>query len=287
MMTQKSSSYLIGDEMATEQMGTGNLVLIGGGRMGQALISGLIKAGCVAPAQVHVIDPSPAAKTWWNVNQPAVTIDNQLLAALNQSQTVIIAVKPDTVATVAGLGMGRWGGRLILSVAAGISLTKLTDWFSTTRVVRVMPNTPCLVGAGASAYCVADGVTAADRQMTDQILSSVGLAIEVVEKQMDAVTGLSGSGPAYVCVMIEALADGGVFAGLPRDIAMRLATQTVLGTAQMIAQSGSRHPAELKDAVASPGGTTIAGLRALEQNGVRAGLINAVAAAALRSGELG
>lgn len=264
-----------------------NLTLIGGGRMGQALVTGLIRAGVFAATNVHVIDPSPAAATWWAENQPGCTVDNDLEAAISSAQTVIIAVKPDMVASVAAKAAGRWGGRLILSVAAGVSLGKLTDWLSTDRVVRVMPNTPCLVGAGASAYCVASGVTAEDKQMANKILASVGLAIEVAEKQMDAVTGLSGSGPAYVCVMIEALADGGVFAGLPRDIAMRLATQTVLGTAQMISQLADKHPAELKDAVASPGGTTIAGLRALEQNGVRAGLINAVAAAAQRSSELG
>jgi len=263
------------------------LTLIGGGRMGQALVSGLIGAGVVAASDVHVIDPSSAAVAWWSEHQCDCKIDDDLVAAVDAAQFVIIAVKPDLVAAIAAKATGRWRGRLILSVAAGVSLSKLTDWLATDRVVRAMPNTPCLVGAGASAYCVADGVTAADKQKTNEILTSVGLAIEVAEKQMDAVTGLSGSGPAYVCVMIEALADGGVFAGLPRDIAMRLATQTVLGTAQMIAQLSDRHPAELKDAVASPGGTTIAGLRALEQNGVRAGLINAVAAAAQRSSELG
>jgi len=262
------------------------LTLIGGGRMGQALVSGLIRAGVVAASDVHVIDPSSAAVAWWSEHQRNCKIDNDLVAAVDAAESVILAVKPDLVAAIAAKATGRWGGRLILSVAAGVSLGKLTGWLATDRVVRVMPNTPCLVGAGASAYCVADGVTAADKQKTHEILASVGLAIEVAEKQMDAVTGLSGSGPAYVCVMIEALADGGVFAGLPRDIAMRLATQTVLGTAQMIAQLPDKHPAELKDAVASPGGTTIAGLRALEQNGVRAGLINAVAAAAQRSSEL-
>ena len=149
-----------------------------------------------------------------------------------------------------------------------------------------MPNTPCLVGAGASAYCCGAGVTAEDKQLAASMLSAVGWAGEVEEKHMDAVTGLSGSGPAYVCVAIEALADGGVMAGLPRDLALRLATQTVLGTAQLVAQTG-QHPAALKDAVASPGGTTIAGLRALEQNGVRAAFIEAVVAATHRSRELG
>jgi pyrroline-5-carboxylate reductase len=263
------------------------LVLVGGGQMGQALIGGLIGAGVVSANNVHVVDPSPAAATWWTQHQPDCRIDNDLAGAIHAAQYVIIAVKPDMVAGVAACGSGRWGGRLVLSVAAGVSLAKLTDWFGTDRVVRVMPNTPCLVAAGASAYCVAPGVTTADKQMTEKILGSVGLAIEVAEKQMDAVTGLSGSGPAYVCLIIEALADGGVFAGLTRDVAIRLATQTVLGTAQMIAQVPEKHTAQWKDSVASPGGTTIAGLRALEQNGVRGGLIAAVAAAAQRSSELG
>lgn len=264
----------------------GKLALIGGGRMGQALVDGLIAAGQVVATDVHVVEPHPAAVAWWSDRHPACRVDSDIVAAVEAAATVIIAVKPDTVATAAGQAAGRWGGRLILSVAAGIKLDRLTDWFATDRIIRVMPNTPCLVGQGASAYCCATGATDLDRELADRVLSAVGLAIEVAEKQMDAVTGLSGSGPAYVCVMIEALADGGVLAGLPRDIAMRLATQTVLGSAAMIEQSG-RHPGELKDAVASPGGTTIAGLRALEQNGFRAALIDAVAAAANRSGELG
>ena len=272
--------------MTNEQSMVGKLTLIGGGRMGQALAGGLIDAGRVAEADVHVVDPSPAAAAWWSKNRPGCRIDNELAEAVLAAQTVIIAVKPDTVAVVAAAVKDRWGGRLVMSVAAGISLAKLVDWLGTDRVVRVMPNTPSLVGAGAAAYCVGVGVSAQDKSMVDTILGSVGMAIEVAEKQMDAVTGLSGSGPAYVCLIIEALADGGVLAGLPRDTAMKLATQTVLGTAQMVAQTGS-HPAELKDAVASPGGTTIAGLRALEQNGLRSALIEAVAAAALRSGQLG
>jgi pyrroline-5-carboxylate reductase len=264
----------------------GKTALIGGGRMGQALIDGLIQAGRLSGTELHVIDPSEAAQAWWSEHHPQSRVDNELVPAVSSAETVILAVKPDLVAPVAAQAAGHWGGRLVMSVAAGITLAKLVDWLATDRVIRVMPNTPCLVGAGASAYCCGGGASDADKQRVHTVLSSVGLVVEVAEKQMDAVTGLSGSGPAYVCVIIEALADGGVLAGLPRDVAMRLATQTVLGTAQMVAQSG-KHPAELKDAVASPGGTTIAGLRAMEQNGVRAGLINAVSAAAIRSSELG
>ncbi len=264
----------------------GKTALIGGGRMGQALIKGLIAAGRVAAAELHVIEPSDTVRAWWQLHRPDCRVDSEIIQAITKAETVILAVKPDMVAVVAAQAAGHWGGRLVLSVAAGVTLAKLTDWLATNRVIRVMPNTPCLVGAGASAYCCGVGIGDTDKQRAHEMLSAVGWAVEVAEKQMDAVTGLSGSGPAYVCVIIEALADGGVLAGLPRDVAMKLATQTVLGTAQMVAQSG-QHPAELKDAVASPGGTTIAGLRALEQNGLRAALMGAVSAAAIRSSELG
>ena len=149
-----------------------------------------------------------------------------------------------------------------------------------------MPNTPSMVGAGASAYCVSGAVTEADCQWIEEALSGVGTVACVNESQMDAVTGLSGSGPAYICLVIEALADGGVLTGLPRPLAMQLAAQTVMGTAKMVMETG-RHPGELKDAVASPGGTTIAALKVLEEKGLRAALINAVQASANRSREMG
>lgn len=284
----------------------GSLVLVGGGRMGQAFISGLLAgraadsdgaddpaggdrsaAALLRPSQVTVVEPYPPTRAWWARHQPQCRLVDNLADALQDAAVVLVAVKPDQVLAVATEAAGQWGGKLVISVAAGVTLDKLISGFATTRVIRVMPNTPCLVGAGASAYCCGAGVSAVDKQTAGLWLSALGLAIEVSEPQMDAVTGLSGSGPAYVCVMIEALADGGVLAGLPRATAMQLATQTVLGTAQMIRQLRDQHPAQLKDAVASPGGTTIAGLRALEQNGVRSGLIEAVAAAAKRSGELG
>jgi pyrroline-5-carboxylate reductase len=157
---------------------------------------------------------------------------------------------------------------------------------SQARLARVMPNTPCLVGAGASAYALGGAATAADGQLVARLLSTVGIAVELDESLLDAVTGLSGSGPAYVYQVIEALSDGGVLMGLPRDVATRLASQTVLGAAQMVMHTGEP-PAVLKDAVASPGGTTIAGLHALESGGLRAALMNAVRAATLRSRELG
>src|SRR5262249_39840467 len=153
------------------------------------------------------------------------------------------------------------------------------------RLVRVMPNTPCLVGMSASAYCLGPGATSADAELVNKLLSAVGLAVALGEEQLDAVTGLSGSGPAFVYLMIEALADGGVRMGLPRDIALRLAAQTLKGAAEMVLATGD-HPGVLKDRVASPGGTTIAGLHVLEQQGVRGALISAVEAAARRATEL-
>jgi pyrroline-5-carboxylate reductase len=175
---------------------------------------------------------------------------------------------------------------LVVSIAAGFRLLQMEQLLGDRgRLVRVMPNTPCLVGAGASAYAPGARATRADADFVNDMLSTVGIAVEVPEAQLDAVTGLSGSGPAYVFQMIEALSDGGVRVGLSRDTATRLAAQTVLGAARMILETGE-HPAALKDAVTSPGGTTIAGLHAMEQAGVRAGLINAVEAATKRSREL-
>ena len=254
--------------------------------MGRALIDGMTAAGVVEAPAVCVVEPNPHSRVWWQENHPSCRIGESISEAIAGADVVILAVKPDVVAKAAKEGGSAWRGRLVMSVAAGISLAKLTPWFGGDRLIRVMPNTPCLVGQGASAYCCAPGVTPEDRALAQSMLSAVGWAGEVDEKLMDAVTGLSGSGPAYVCVAIEALADGGVLAGLPRDLALTLATQTVLGTAMMVAQTG-QHPAALKDAVASPGGTTIAGLRALEQNGVRSAFIEAVAAASDRSRELG
>src|SRR5262249_10817839 len=161
----------------------------------------------------------------------------------------------------------------------------LADALGPCRVARVVPNTPCLVGQSASAYCLGPGATAADSELVAKLLGAVGLVIPVDEHQLDAVTGLSGSGPAFVYLMIEALADGGVRQGLPRDVALRLAAQTVKGAGEMVLSTGE-HPGVLKDRVASPGGTTIAGLHALEEGGVRGTIMSAVRAAAIRAAEL-
>lgn len=266
-------------------MSNQTIAVIGGGQMGRALIGGMLASRVVTDNAVWLVEPSEAGRQWWAEHHSEVKLA-ELTPAVGAAEIVLIAVKPEVVAGIAKQSGRLWRGKLIVSIAAGIGLQQLSSWFGHDRVVRVMPNTPSLVRAGASGYCCGPAVTAADRQTIETMLGAVGTVVEVAEHQMDAVTGLSGSGPAYVCLIIEALADGGVLAGLPRPLAMQLATQTLLGTARMIAETG-RHPGELKDAVASPGGTTIAALAVLEQNGVRGTLAQAVAAAARRSRELG
>lgn len=262
-----------------------NLAIVGGGQMGRALAGGMLGNEVVDAKAVVLVEPDPDSRKWWGQHHPAVGTA-ELAEAVSAASVVLLAVKPNVLPAVARQKGRFWNGKLVISIAAGISLDQLCGWIGHKRVIRVMPNTPSLVGEGASAYCCASDVTDDDKTSVANMLTSVGVAVEVSENQMDAVTGLSGSGPAYVCMMIEALADGGVRAGLPRPLAMKLATQTVLGTAKMIAKTG-RHPGELKDAVASPGGTTIAAISVLEQNGFRGGLIEAVVASADRSRELG
>lgn len=264
-----------------------NVIVVGGGQMGRALVGGMLASQFATPAALVVVDPSEASRAWWAENHPSVAAEARLPAGDLSNRVILLAVKPGVIAKVAA-DVGTRGGseNLVVSIAAGIPLAAITEQLGHQRVIRVMPNTPSLVGAGASAYCTADAVSEDDCQWIEQALGGVGTVVRVGEDQMNAVTGLSGSGPAYVCLIIEALADGGVLAGLPRPLAMALATQTVMGTAKMVMETG-RHPGELKDAVASPGGTTIAALQALEDRGLRAALIAAVQASAHRSGELG
>lgn len=264
-----------------------NIAIVGGGQMGRALVGGMMASGFAAADKITVIDPSAESRAWWNKTHPEVKTAEQVSKRIQDADVILLAVKPNIIAQV-GARVGEFsdGGTLVISIAAGVSLQTLCDKVGHQRVVRVMPNTPSLVGAGASAFCVADAVSEEDCQWIEAALSGVGIVVQVAEAQMDAVTGLSGSGPAYICLVIEALADGGVLTGLPRPLAMKLAAQTVLGTAKMVIET-KRHPGELKDAVASPGGTTIAALKVLEERGLRAALINAVQASADRSKSIG
>jgi pyrroline-5-carboxylate reductase len=266
---------------------TQTIGFIGAGQMAKALAQGFVATGLVPGQRIVACDPAPAAREAF-----AGAVRGTVIAATNeqvitQANVVFLAVKPQNMAVVFGELACKCGPeKLIVSIAAGVPLAKLTTGLKSERIARVMPNTPALIGKGASAYALAVGASAADGQLVGQLLGAVGQAFLVDEKLLDAVTGLSGSGPAYVYVMIEALADGGVKMGLPRDVAMALAVQTVRGAAEMVLTTGE-HPASLKDKVASPGGTTIAGLAALEDRGLRAALIAAVEAATKRSVELG
>ena len=258
---------------------------LGGGVMATAIIRSLLDAGLVEPGQVTVSEPQESRREALGQLGVRVVARNREAAG---ADVAVLAVKPHLVPDVLREVRPSLGSaQLLISIAAGVTLAQIEALTPTgLAVVRVMPNTPVQVGAGAAALC--RGVHAGDEHaaLVKQIFEAGGRCAEVTEAQIDAVTGLSGSGPAYVCLIVEALADGGVRMGLPRDVALTLAAQTVLGSAKLILDSGE-HPAVLKDRVATPGGTTIAGLAALEEAGVRSGLIKAVEAAALRATELG
>ncbi len=260
---------------------------IGAGQMATALARGFVQANVISADRIVACDVSAEAAAKF-ASQTGGTILPGASAVLHQSTLVILAVKPQHVAGVlAELKPAVTSEHLTVSIAAGISLAKLSAGLGQfSRLIRVMPNTPALVGAGASAFARGATATIEDGELVQKLLSTVGLALEVPEKLLDAVTGLSGSGPAYVYQFIEGLSDGGVRMGLPRDVATRLAAQTVLGAAQMVLSTG-QHTGSLKDAVTSPGGTTIAGLHALEQGGMRGILMDAVQAATERSQQLG
>jgi pyrroline-5-carboxylate reductase len=259
---------------------------IGAGRMATALIRGMIRAGTARPEAIAASDPVEASRTALAAATD-VSVGPSNLAVIERSDVLVLAVKPQSMAGVMEeIRPAVTGAHLVISIAAGVSLDTLAAGLGTPRrLVRVMPNTPALVGEGASAYCLGPHARPGDAEVVCSCLEAVGRAFQVPEPLLDAVTGLSGSGPAFVYLMIEALSDGGVRVGLPRDVATALAAQTLLGGARMVLETGL-HPGVLKDQVTSPGGTTIAGLHALERGGLRAALIDAVVAATRRSAEL-
>lgn len=255
--------------------------------MGGALLRGAIQAGVVNAAEVRLFDVFPGASAALAEDTGATAVES-LRALVEASDTLLLCTKPgDIPGVLRELADNTTGGRLLVSIAAGVTLATLEGGSpERIRVIRVMPNTPALVHEGAAAWAGGSRSTAEDGELAGRLLGAVGHVVQVPEKLMDAVTALSGSGPAYGYLMIEALADGGVRQGLPRDTALRLAAQTLLGAAKMVMETGE-HPGALKDMVTSPGGTTIAGLAVLEREGVRSALIEAVAAAAARAKELG
>ena len=261
--------------------------VIGAGKIGSAIVRGIIRAGLVAKDQVMASDVSDELRqSIAGELGIGVTADNGQVCDF--ADTVILAVKPQIVDSVLEEVAKKLGKtKLLVSVAAGVPLSRLEVHLEKgTRVVLVMPNIPCVVGAGAAGYAGGAHATAKDMEKVGLILNSFGIGLAVEEKYLDAVTGLSGSGPAYVFLFIESLADGGVQMGLARDVALKLALQTVYGAARMALESG-KHLGELRDEVTSPGGTTIAGLYALEQKGFRGTVMDAVVSATRRSQELG
>ena len=259
---------------------------IGAGQMAAALAQGFLRAELVAADSLLASDPSEAARQRFAELTGSRTADDNL-AVVRHADVLFLAVKPQQMARVAAQLKGQiTSEQFVISIAAGVRMAVLAQGLGPdVRLVRVMPNTPCLVGRGACGYSLGELATPADGRIVQQLLEAVGIAVEVDEKLLDAVTGLSGSGPAFVYVIIESLSDAGVRMGLPRQIATALAAQTVLGSAQMVIGTGE-HPGVLKDRVASPGGTTIAGLQALEDRGLRAAVMAAVEAATRRSLEL-
>jgi pyrroline-5-carboxylate reductase len=267
----------------------GNLRIgfLGAGKMATALAKGLVRAGVVTPQELLASDPVETARQAFTQETGAGTTARNV-EVLQFAQAVVLAVKPDQVGGVIGEARAQFTPEhLVISIVAGVRIVALEEALGAgARVVRVMPNTPALVGAGASAFAPGHNARPEDSQLAHRLLSPVGVVYQVKEALLDAVTGLSGSGPAYAFLMIEALSDGGVAEGLPRDMATRLAAQTLLGAARMVLETGL-HPGALKDMVTSPGGTTIEGLHALERARVRAALINAVRAAADKARRLG
>ena len=258
---------------------------LGTGRMGTALGKGLVQSGALPSSQLLGYDLSTEATAAFRAATGGQTLDS--IADLLKADIIVLALKPQHMREGIQPFAGQLEDRhLLVSIAAGLPISFFTDNLGPEiRIVRAMPNTPCLVGAGATAFALGGFATDQDGQTVKRLLSTVGLSLPISESLLDAVTGLSGSGPAYVYQMIEALSDGGVRAGLPRDTATQLAAQTLIGAARMVLETGE-HPGALKDAVTSPGGTTIAGVHELERGGLRATLMNAVLAATERARQL-
>jgi pyrroline-5-carboxylate reductase len=256
--------------------------------MATALARGFVNAKLVEPRALVASDPSSAAREQFGVEVTGAKIVAENIEVVSQSDVVILAVKPQQMTDVlAGIRDAVRPNALLVSIAAGVTLNRLAaDLPAGQRLIRVMPNTPCLIGRGASAYSLGPSATIEDGRLVGRLLSAVGVAHQVPEEQLDAVTGLSGSGPAFAYTMIEVLSEGGVAMGLPAALAADLAARTVAGAAEMIFATGET-PAVLRERVTSPGGTTLAGLKALDEGGFHAAVIGAVTAATRRSAELG
>jgi len=254
--------------------------------MASALVQGMLQAGACKPGEILVINrhPETIAK---DVDQSGLRLAASPKALVQQADTIVLGTKPADSIQVLREVRQFLEGKLLISVATGLTLQTLQDAAGyRTRVIRAVPNTPSLVKKGATAYALGEHALPGDAQIAENLFAAVGLVFRLRESVLDAVTGLSGSGPAYVFTFIEALADGGVMMGLPREVASELAIQTVIGSAQMVRET-KLHPAELREKVASPGGTTMAAIEVLESRGLRYTMMSAIRAAAERAKELG
>jgi len=283
--SNKQSSYNANtSEDLAKQLPIG---FIGAGRMAQALAGGFVAKGLMPADQIIFYDTDQKACDNFSKLVPGSISSKLSCDIVKQTNVIFLAVKPHNIIEVADSLIGKnKENKLFISILAGITLTNLCNYLQTKRIIRVMPNTPCLIGEGASAYVLGVDATNKDGHLVKMLLEAVGIALQVKEKNLDAVTALSGSGPAYVYTFIEALTDGGVLEGLKREVAQELAIQTVIGSALLVRQT-NQHPAVLKVQVTSPGGTTAAAMQVIERGGFKSTIIDAIQAGTRKSEELG
>lgn len=262
------------------------LLFIGAGKMATAIAGGLVKAGVFQPAELQAFDVNPAAAAEFTRATGVACSVSDCAGLAMAAERVLLAIKPQTAAQALKGLSGALADKTVISIIAGVTLQRLAALTGSAKVVRVMPNTPALIGKGAAGIAASPEVDKAELALAEKIFGAVGIVMAVEERNLDAVTALSGSGPAYVFEFIQALSDGGVASGLSRAAATELAVQTVIGAAEMVRATGL-HPTVLKDQVTSPGGTTIRALEVLEERAFAGTVIQAVRAACERSQELG
>ena len=259
---------------------------IGAGKMASAMIEGLLSKGLYKKDEIIACCKSQTTKDKVS-KELGIKVTTDVASVFKSTDTVVLAVKPNQIEGILTTNIeANSTKKLLISIAAGIKITTLERYVPDSRIIRVMPNVCCTVLESASSYTLGSKATKEDAEKVKKILEAIGIAFEVPEEKIDAVTGLSGSSPAYMFMVIDALADGGVLMGLPRDVALKLAAQTMLGSAKTVLETG-KHPDDLKDSVCSPGGTTIEGVKVLEDYGMRAAFIAAVQASAEKSKEMG
>lgn len=263
------------------------LGFVGSGQMATAIAAGVVSSGLLPGDAICTFDPNESTSREFAKQAPGAVVLGSNAEVLKNSETVLLAVKPQVLSQVSAALKGMFrADQLLVSILAGITIERLAEATGAQRVVRVMPNTPCLVRQGVSGFACCPEVSASQKEFVKQVLGAVGDAYEIGEHLINPLTGVSGSGPAYVMSFIESVSDGGVLMGLPRDLATKLAIQTVLGAASL-AKESSEHPAVLRERVTSPGGTTAAALQALDDRAFRGAVIAAVQAASKRADELG